>query len=84
MVGCGGPETAAEKEDAARKDPVVQALNKTGLAYTQHIDAKGVAKKWRGIGIRIEDDLLVTETGARMLGKPIPKTIQEVEEILKR
>ncbi len=30
-------------------------------------------------GIRIEDDVLVTETGNRVLGKPIPKTVAEVE-----
>jgi len=30
-------------------------------------------------GIRIEDDILVTETGYRVLGKPIPKTVAEVE-----
>jgi len=31
-------------------------------------------------GIRIEDDVLVTKSGHRVLGKPIPKTIKEVEE----
>jgi Xaa-Pro aminopeptidase len=30
-------------------------------------------------GIRIEDDVLVTEDGYRILGKPIPKTVEEVE-----
>jgi Xaa-Pro aminopeptidase len=30
-------------------------------------------------GIRIEDDILVTETGYKVLGKPIPKTIDDVE-----
>lgn len=30
-------------------------------------------------GIRIEDDILVTDTGYRLLGKPIPKTVAEVE-----
>ncbi|MBV1775943.1 aminopeptidase P family protein [Burkholderiaceae bacterium DAT-1] len=30
-------------------------------------------------GIRIEDDVLVTADGARVLGKPIAKTIEEVE-----
>lgn len=30
-------------------------------------------------GIRIEDDLLVTETGHRVLGKPIAKTVADVE-----
>ena len=32
-------------------------------------------------GVRIEDDVLVTENGYRVLGKKIPKTIDEVEEI---
>jgi len=30
-------------------------------------------------GIRIEDDILVTADGHRVLGKPIPKTVAEVE-----
>ena len=30
-------------------------------------------------GIRIEDDILVTEDGYRVLGKSIPKTVEEVE-----
>ena len=34
-------------------------------------------------GIRIEDDILVTETGHRVLGKPIPKTVDEIEEIMR-
>jgi len=34
-------------------------------------------------GIRIEDDILVTETGHRVLGKPIPKTIAEVEAVMR-
>jgi Xaa-Pro aminopeptidase len=33
-------------------------------------------------GVRIEDDVLVTETGFRVLGKPIPKTIEEVEKTM--
>jgi Xaa-Pro aminopeptidase len=35
-------------------------------------------------GIRIEDDVLVTPTGARVLGPRIPKTIPEIEEVCKR
>ena len=33
-------------------------------------------------GIRIEDDVLVTEDGYRVLGKPIPKTIEEIEKTM--
>ncbi len=29
-------------------------------------------------GVRIEDDILVTENGARVLGRPIPKTIDDI------
>jgi len=35
-------------------------------------------------GIRIEDDVLVTDTGFKVLGKPIPKTISEVEETMRK
>lgn len=34
-------------------------------------------------GIRIEDNVLVTDKGHRVLGKHIPKTIKEIEEIMK-
>jgi Xaa-Pro aminopeptidase len=34
-------------------------------------------------GIRIEDDVLVTETGYRVLGKTIPKSVAEIEAIMK-
>ena len=30
-------------------------------------------------GIRIEEDFVITEEGSRLLGKPVPKTIEEVE-----
>ena len=40
-------------------------------------------EKWKDFGgIRIEDDVLVTDTGARILGKPIPKTVKEIEEVM--
>lgn len=33
-------------------------------------------------GIRIEDDVLVTENSHRILGKPIPKTVAEIEQTM--
>ena len=43
------------------------------------VDDESVDAKWRGIGVRIEDDILVTETGYENLTAAIPKTIDEVE-----
>jgi len=34
-------------------------------------------------GIRVEDNILITEDGARVLGLPIPKTVREIEEFMK-
>lgn len=44
--------------------------------------SKGVAKKWCGIGIRIEDDVLVTKDGCDILSKDVPKTVEEIEAIM--
>ncbi len=43
---------------------------------------KGVPAKWQGIGIRIEDDVLVTPDGHEVLTDGVPKAIDAVEEIL--
>jgi len=32
-------------------------------------------------GVRIEDNVLITKDGSRVLGKPIPKSVEEVESI---
>ena len=44
-------------------------------------DDKDVAKKYRGIGIRIEDDILVTKDGYENLSKDIVKSIKDIEEL---
>ena len=40
---------------------------------------KGIDKKYWDIGIRIEDDILVTETGAEILSTGLPRSTQEIE-----
>jgi len=47
-------------------------------------DNKNVAKKWRGIGVRIEDDILVTKKGYRILSEGTPKTVAEIETYMAR
>ena len=45
--------------------------------------AKQTPEEYRGIGIRIEDDVLVTEDGCRVLSEGIPKEPDELEAIVK-
>ena len=49
--------------------------------FDQFIDFKKVEAYKEFGGVRIEDDVLVTESGSRVLGKPIPKSIEEVEAL---
>jgi Xaa-Pro aminopeptidase len=44
-------------------------------------DADDVPAEFRGIGIRIEDDVHVTETGAEVLSAAAPKQIEELETL---
>tara|TARA_B110000467_G_C18337980_1_gene500083 strand:- start:2852 stop:4156 length:1305 start_codon:yes stop_codon:yes gene_type:complete len=41
---------------------------------------EGVDDKWKGIGVRIEDDIAITESGFEILTPDVPRTIEEVEQ----
>jgi len=45
-------------------------------------NAEDVSSEYRGFGIRIEDDVLVTETGCEVLTMNVPKEIYELEKIM--
>ncbi len=45
-------------------------------------DNENVDEKWRGIGIRIEDDVLVTTDGHEVLTASVPKTVEEIEALM--
>jgi len=45
-------------------------------------DCEEVEARWRGIGIRIEDDIVVTTDGCHVLSHKVPKTVADIEALM--
>jgi len=63
--------------------PELISIWKQEKKFEEFIDYSKVEKYIGFGGIRIEDNLLITNDGCRLLGKPIPKTVNDVENIMK-
>jgi Xaa-Pro aminopeptidase len=72
------PYLDADKKEIALKKDMVLTIE-PGIYISK--DDKSVPKRFRGIGIRIEDDILVTKKSNNNLSKEIAKTIKEIEDI---
>ncbi len=46
--------------------------------------SRGIARRWHNIGIRIEDDVLVTRSGCEVLTAQAPKDIAAIESVMAR
>jgi Xaa-Pro aminopeptidase len=44
--------------------------------------SKGVARRWWNIGVRIEDDVVVTRGAAEVLTRQLPKDPDEIERLM--
>jgi Xaa-Pro aminopeptidase len=75
---------------AARRDLYLDGLLEPGMVFTIEpglyfqSDDLTVPEEFRGVGVRIEDDVLVTADGAENLSVGIPRTTAEVEAWLAR
>ncbi len=69
----------------ARRDMYMDGILEPGMVFTIEPglyfqpDDLTVPEEYRGIGVRIEDDIVVTESGCINLSAGIPRTAQEVE-----
>ncbi|MFJ5096837.1 aminopeptidase P family protein [Streptomyces sp. NPDC088557] len=74
----------------ARNEEYVDGVLEPGMLLTVEPglyfqpDDLTVPQEWRGIGVRIEDDLLVTEDGNENLSAGLPRSSDEVEEWMAR
>lgn len=72
----------------ARRDMYLDGVVKEGMVFTIEPglyfqpDDLSIPEEFRGIGVRIEDDILVTADGAENLSVDIPRTADDVEEWL--
>ncbi len=84
MLGLDVHDCAKARQEVYRYGPLQAGMVLTvepGLYFQE--DDLTVPKKYRGIGVRIEDDLLVTAKGFENLSKAIPSEASAVEKWMK-
>lgn len=67
------------KDNPRLLEPGMVVTIEPGLYISQDADVDDV---WKQIGIRIEDDVLVTEFGGEVLTADVPKSINEIEALM--
>ncbi|MGA9994897.1 MAG: Xaa-Pro aminopeptidase [Pyrinomonadaceae bacterium] len=66
--------------ESRRLEPGMVTTVEPGLYVAA--DTKDIPEKYLGIGVRIEDDVLITEDGNHVLSKKAPKQVEEIEELM--
>ena len=77
-----GPYYARDTKQGRPLSPGVVITVEPGIYIAA--DTENIPEQYRGIGIRIEDDVLITEEGNRVLTSAAPKQIEEIEQLMAR
>ena len=70
----------AEEGESTRLRPGMILTIEPGLYVAS--DDEQAPERFRGMGIRIEDDILIGEEGPINLTVEIPKTVKEIEDLM--
>lgn len=70
------------KEEPRKLEPGMVMTVEPGIYIS--VDTKDVPEKYLGIGVRIEDDVLVTDDAPRVLSSKAPKQAEEIEALMAR
>lgn len=68
--------------ESRRLEPGMVITVEPGLYVSENTE--NIPDKYRGIGVRIEDDVLITEDGQRVLSSKVPKQAEEIEQLMAR
>lgn len=73
-----GAKTSTEDNDTLKPGSVITI--EPGLYFTREM--KEIPEGFRGMGVRIEDDILVTKNGCTNLTKMMVKRVSEIEKVM--
>ncbi len=81
-VGAYDKDNPGDRRGKKRRElePGMIITVEPGLYFDK--DDKRVPARYRGIGIRIEDDVLITESGNEVLTAAVPKSVEEIEALM--
>src|SRR3712207_1040096 len=85
MLGLDVHDCAQARQEAykyGKLQPGMVLTVEPGLYF--QLDDLTVPSRYRGIGVRIEDDVVVTAKGCKNLSADIPRTVKDVEAWMKR
>ena len=65
-----------------RRDDVLASETFKILPASEQQSIRAALDRYNGIGVRIEDDLLITEGAPRILSSNSPRTVPDIEQFM--